>query len=241
MSQELKFYTSEVCGFIDLPTPLEGWILSTNHIKDLYLISDKFCERCVCYKERPDVIELLMNGDTKYIRNAKSGFVFKKLNPLNLPDYFYILVEHEDGTTHKSMSIAKEEIHSFYLDGFARISDDLQHTHWENFLPSRFDLPGKNILEIGGRRVTGDNGIKHMFKNANCYAIDIKDGIDITVVGDAHYLSSLFDIKFDLIFSSAVFEHLALPWIVAIEIVKSLKVGGHVFIETHYSFTESFN
>ena len=36
--------------------------------------------------------------------------------------------------------------------------------------------------------------------------------------------------KFDLILSHAVFEHLYMPWVVAVEIQKMLKVGGCVFI-----------
>ena len=44
--------------------------------------------------------------------------------------------------------------------------------------------------------------------------------------------------SFDLILSFAVFEHLAMPWIVAEEIQKVLKVGGIVVIETHFSFSE---
>jgi hypothetical protein len=34
-----------------------------------------------------------------------------------------------------------------------------------------------------------------------------------------------------------VFEHLAMPWIAAEEISKILKVGGWVFVETHFSFS----
>ena len=64
-------------------------------------------------------------------------------------------------------------------------------------------------------------------------------GPNVDIVGDAHRLSSYFDEAepFDLIYSSAVFEHLAMPWVVAGEIAKLLKVGGCVFVETHFSFT----
>ena len=34
-----------------------------------------------------------------------------------------------------------------------------------------------------------------------------------------------------------MFEHLALPWVVAEEIAGVLKVGGLVFIETHFSYS----
>jgi len=51
-------------------------------------------------------------------------------------------------------------------------------------------------------------------------------------------LSQYFsDKKFDIIYSSTVFEHFAMPWLVTIEIAKLLKVGGIVFVETHYSFS----
>lgn len=58
-------------------------------------------------------------------------------------------------------------------------------------------------------------------------------------MGDAHRLSSYFgpDDKFDIVYSSACFEHFAMPWVVAVEIAKVLKVGGVVFIETHFSFS----
>ena len=58
-------------------------------------------------------------------------------------------------------------------------------------------------------------------------------------MGDAHKLSSFFEEndKFDLIYSSACFEHFAMPWVVANEISKLLKVDGFVFIETHFSYS----
>ena len=63
-------------------------------------------------------------------------------------------------------------------------------------------------------------------------------GQNVDVVGDAHGLSSYFgaDEKFDLVISSAVFEHLYAPWLVAQEIHKVLKLGGHLFVETHFSY-----
>ena len=59
----------------------------------------------------------------------------------------------------------------------------------------------------------------------------------MNVVGDAHRLSDLVSGQFDAVYSSAVFEHLAMPWIVAEEIAKVLKVGGWLFVETHFSFS----
>jgi 2-polyprenyl-3-methyl-5-hydroxy-6-metoxy-1,4-benzoquinol methylase len=76
------------------------------------------------------------------------------------------------------------------------------------------------------------------FDKANYIGFDFYPGENVDIVGDAHKLSTYFDRtqRFDLIFSSAVFEHLYAPWEVAIQIQKCLKIGGYVFIETHFSF-----
>lgn len=114
---------------------------------------------------------------------------------------------------------------------------DLSHGAWIDTLSERFDRPGLRVLEVGSRNVTGAN-FRHRFARAEYVGFDFYAGENVDVVGDAHRLSSYFgeDERFDLIFSSAVFEHLAMPWVAAAEIARLLKVGGHVFIETHFSF-----
>lgn len=111
------------------------------------------------------------------------------------------------------------------------------HSNWVNYLSSEFNKEGLDILEIGSRVVTG-GCFRDRFAKANYTGFDFYAGQNVDVVGDAHKLSSYFDSgrKFDLIFSSAVFEHLYMPWIVAEEVQKLLKVGGSVFVETHFSF-----
>lgn len=56
------------------------------------------------------------------------------------------------------------------------------------------------------------------------------------MIGDAHKLSAYFDRQFDAVFSLAVFEHLAMPWLVALEINKLLRPGGITFHQTHFAF-----
>jgi len=94
------------------------------------------------------------------------------------------------------------------------------------------------ILEIGSRNVTGAN-LRHRFSSAEYVGFDIMEGENVDIVGDAHQLSQYFqdDDQFDLIFSSAVFEHLHMPWIVVEEIRKLLSINGCVFVETHFSFS----
>lgn len=113
---------------------------------------------------------------------------------------------------------------------------DINHDNWQQYLLDNFDREGFEILEVGSRVVTGSR-FGQNFKRASYTGFDYYPGENVDVVGDAHRLSSYFEgRKFDLIFSSAVFEHLSMPWKVSTEIIKLLKVGGCVFIETHYSY-----
>lgn len=99
------------------------------------------------------------------------------------------------------------------------------------------DKPGARILEIGSRQVSSDHRLGDLLQHASYVGFDVYDGPNVDVVGDAHRLARYFDEPFDAIYSTAVFEHLAMPWVVAEEIAKLLKVGGHLFIETHFSFS----
>lgn len=112
---------------------------------------------------------------------------------------------------------------------------DISHDNWIKYLCDLCDKPGADILEVGSRRVSGY--VKDNFKNANYTGFDYYSGENVDVVGDAHQLSRYFDKKFDLIFSSAVFEHLAMPWVASLEMIKLLKPNGYIFIEAHYSFS----
>ena len=89
------------------------------------------------------------------------------------------------------------------------------------------------------REVTGAPAHRQAFRYAEYIGFDYYPGRNVDVVGDAHRLLDHFDPDepFDLIYSAAVFEHLAMPWVVAEQIARLLKVGGHVFVETHFSYS----
>jgi len=113
------------------------------------------------------------------------------------------------------------------------------HSQWGEYLSSRFNKPGLRVLEIGSREVTGPAAGRKLFSKAEYTGFDYYAGPNVDIVGDAHKLSSYFpaSARFDLIYSTAVFEHLAMPWVVAMEICKLLKVGGYTFTETHFSYS----
>jgi len=99
------------------------------------------------------------------------------------------------------------------------------------------DRPGLRILEIGSREVTGSYRLRDRLAQAQYVGFDYYPGPNVDVAGDAHRLSELVEGRFDVVYSTAVFEHLAMPWVVAEEIARVLKPGGMVFIETHFSYS----
>jgi SAM-dependent methyltransferase len=119
------------------------------------------------------------------------------------------------------------------------MSKIVSHQNWQKYLYQIGNKQGMRILEIGSREVTGQSSARKEFSKAKYIGFDIYPGNNVDVVGDAHKLSSYFEgeEKFDIIYSSACFEHFAMPWIVAIEISKLLKIGGIVFVETHFSYS----
>jgi hypothetical protein len=125
---------------------------------------------------------------------------------------------------------------SYYLLDDVSAPTDFTHTKWLNNLVEIFNKPGVEILEIGSREVTGESNARKLFSEANYTGFDYHPGNNVDVVGDVHKLSTYFTKKFDLIYSASCFEHFAMPWIAATEMNNLLKVGGHIFIETHFSF-----
>jgi SAM-dependent methyltransferase len=127
--------------------------------------------------------------------------------------------------------------YSFLADDVP-LSTTVSHQNWATTLIELANKPGMRILEVGSREVTGRSAARAMFDKAEYVGFDYYAGDNVDVVGDAHRLSSYFgaEEKFDLIYSCATFEHLAMPWIVAREMARLLRVGGWVFVETHFSY-----
>lgn len=104
------------------------------------------------------------------------------------------------------------------------------------------DLVNQNhlsVLEIGSRIVSpGSASKRSLFPGSKSYTgFDYYPDSNTDVVGDAHKLSQYFENKiFDAIFSFSVFEHLAMPWIVAAEIGKILAVGGVSYHSSHLAW-----
>lgn len=125
-----------------------------------------------------------------------------------------------------------------FLAADVPMSKIASHSNYMDYLVSIGNKKGTRILEVGSREVTGKSTARSRFANAEYVGFDYYPGDNVDVVGDAHKLSEYFvGQKFDIIYSSACFEHFAMPWIVATEIVKLLKVDGILFVETTFSYS----
>lgn len=116
-----------------------------------------------------------------------------------------------------------------------------QITSQANFLRYLTDVgnkKGMRILEVGSREVTGKSDARSRFANAEYIGFDYYPGRNVDVVGDVHKLSKYFPGQhFDVIYTNACFEHFAMPWVVATQMAKLLRVGGIVFVGTHFSYS----
>lgn len=90
------------------------------------------------------------------------------------------------------------------------------------------------VLELGSRNVTGVRHRTNLGAHVDLVGLDVQAGPDVDVVADAHRLSAEFEAEsFDAAFAISVFEHLAMPWQVVLEIGRVLKPGGLLLIATH--------
>jgi hypothetical protein len=115
----------------------------------------------------------------------------------------------------------------------ARLSLDQCLEHFFTEVNSKSDA---KILEIGSRARSGIVR-KSLFNKIQYIGLDIMEGPNVDVVGDAHRLSEIFPKnEFDFIYSISTFEHLLMPWKVAVEMNSVMKRGGFAFIQSHQSW-----
>ncbi|MEH3147237.1 MAG: methyltransferase type 11 [Methylobacterium frigidaeris] len=77
---------------------------------------------------------------------------------------------------------------------------------------------GGSLVEIGSRSRSGIDYRDWFPANIRYVGVDITAGDNVDVVADAHHLTGAIDERFDFAFSMAVFEHLLMPWKVALEL-----------------------
>lgn len=98
---------------------------------------------------------------------------------------------------------------------------------------------GGTVLEVGSRVVSpGSSSKRPLFPNNQYIGMDMYPDANTDVTGDAHHLSQVVPGPLDAVFSMSVLEHLAAPWLFALEVSKVLRIGGMTFHATHFHWPE---
>jgi hypothetical protein len=210
----------------DYSVTVKGWLISKKEKPDQVEIgTNNHSVPIVSWHSRPDVAIRYPQYNTE-----DCGFVV----------YLPRLIQHQlKLTTFRGAKTYQKEL---IFEGHQPKPPANQHDHagglFSNFI-EMVNRDQQSILEIGSRIVSpGSASKRNLFPNSKSYTgFDYYSDRNTDVVGDAHKLSQYFgDQKFGAIFSLSVFEHLAMPWVVAAEISKLLEVGGITFHSSHFDW-----
>jgi hypothetical protein len=201
---------------------LQGWMIGRKEpLQSVEISVAGAPARTINFIPRPELAELCQ----QYRSGIDCGFQVVVPRPQN--HEVMISAMTEAGLLEKKARIpglepAAAPTFSLANDLFAEFQTQVNDNHWR-------------VLEIGSRVVSpGSVSKRPLFAGASEYVgFDYYGDSNTDVVGDAHKLSSYFrGKKFDAVFSLSVLEHIAMPWIVALEIGKVLKSGGLTFHNT---------
>jgi hypothetical protein len=118
-----------------------------------------------------------------------------------------------------------------------KMSQDPYHALQSRFFAMLHQRDRGSLLEIGSRNRSGNVRKSLLPPHMSYVGMDIAEGGNVDIVGDAHQLSEIFPAgQFDAILSMSVFEHLIMPWKVALEMNRVMKPGALALITTHQTF-----
>jgi SAM-dependent methyltransferase len=110
----------------------------------------------------------------------------------------------------------------------------------KEFLERAAKMPAPRVLELGTKRLYPGVKTKHdewIPHAAEFLGSDLAEGADVDIVADIHRFSETVGCEqFDIIISCSSFEHFKYPHLAAHEIMKALKIGGLLFIQTHQTY-----
>jgi len=158
---------------------------------------------------------------------VQCGFAVSFLAPEFDPKEVRLVFELDNG---KTFDISGSEAANQYLN-----SEGAGNRCEKQFF-GKLRAPGfDRVLELGSR-ARSEISRRHLFEGKQYTGLDVVQGPNVDVVGDAHALSAHFEPEsFDAMYSVSTFEHLAMPWKVALEVHKVLRPGGLAYFVTHQS------
>ena len=109
-----------------------------------------------------------------------------------------------------------------------------------DFLERCRQMEAPRVLELGTKRSYSERSTRHdqWIPHASEFlGSDIEMADDVDLIADVHRLTEFTGQEsFDVIISCSSFEHFKYPHLAAHKIMKTLKVGGLLFIQTHQSY-----
>jgi SAM-dependent methyltransferase len=132
------------------------------------------------------------------------------------------------------------------LEIWQHVADLIEGEQWPGeqafppFLAHARRLPSPLVLELGVRQAIPGRSTRHdsLFPHATrVVGTDLEPGSDVDLVADVHRLTEFTGCEaFDIIFTESGFEHFKYPQLAAHEIMKALRPGGIVFVQTNQTF-----
>ncbi len=142
------------------------------------------------------------------------------------------------------MSVRNKIAQLLFSEGGSRHAglahDESSPTPVAQFQARCMDIEKPRVLELGVKRSIPDRSTMHrkFVPHASEYVgTDVEEGVDVDFACDIHHLSRVTGCEsYDAIISCSTFEHFKYPHVAAHEIMKTLRVGGLLFVQTHQCF-----
>jgi SAM-dependent methyltransferase len=207
---------------------VRGWIHAHEHrVREIAVISGDGRVATQTFQSRPDL--LIHYPDHAHI--AETGFELYLACPPFEPVWLEAVTDA--GAARVKVTVPP------HLETEAESEWFAPDHPWSHFVDAMRDRGGK-VLEVGSRRDVGPmtGGVERDPFGAGCTLVgcDIHPGPGVDFVVDVHALSRVVEVaSLDGVFSVAVLEHLAAPWVAAAEINRVLRVGGltmHLTVQT---------
>jgi len=136
-------------------------------------------------------------------------------------------------------TLIEKIIYRFATSGMDRTEQPDSNALVKLFLARVRQMDSPRVLELGTKRSINERSTMHKMwvPNAGEYlGTDIEAGEDVNIVADIHQLTNVTgEEQFDIIISCSSFEHFKYPHKAAHEVMKALRIGGLLFIQTHQS------
>jgi Methyltransferase domain len=222
MSENLKFYI-EIFATFGQKLWVQGWVFSSQPIQSLQFVipgEDGAQFPVPSYGQIPSP-------------DVQRHFDLPDAHSVRFDEKFAVDLSNEQLNT-AGLEILYSDGGRDWIDHLGLPRGQRSPLIYQAFLDMlRKQKPG-TILEVGSRARSGITRRDSVPDSWRYVGMDVLEGPNVDVIGDAHELSALFPANtFDAVMALSVLEHLFMPWKFVIELNRVLKIGGIGIFTTH--------